>query len=95
MRACGYGLSGGWLALLASLLAIGLLQKCAMAELPGQSIVPSLQEQLGLSERQALGALGALLVFVREHCQNRILTSWLAPFPMRNASWRKRSHKAS
>jgi hypothetical protein len=51
---------------LASLLAIGLLQEFARAELPGRSIVPSLQEQFGLSERQALGALGALLVFVRE-----------------------------
>ena len=33
---------------------------------PGQSIVPILQDRLGLSETQVRGALGALLVYVRE-----------------------------
>jgi hypothetical protein len=36
------------------------------AAAPGQSIVPLLQERLGLSEVQVRGALGALLVFARE-----------------------------
>src|SRR5688500_9110082 len=33
---------------------------------PGQSIIPQLQEQFGMSESQVRGALGALLVFARE-----------------------------
>ncbi len=33
---------------------------------PGQSIIPQLQEQFGMSEPQVRGALGALLVFARE-----------------------------
>ena len=33
---------------------------------PGRSIIPQLQERFGLSEAQVRGALGALLVFVRE-----------------------------
>jgi hypothetical protein len=33
---------------------------------PGQSIVPTLRDRLGLTEAQARGALGALLVFTRE-----------------------------
>jgi Protein of unknown function VcgC/VcgE (DUF2780) len=32
----------------------------------GRSIIPILQERLGLDEQQVRGALGALLVFVRE-----------------------------
>jgi hypothetical protein len=32
----------------------------------GRTIIPILQERLGLDERQVSGALGALLVFVRE-----------------------------
>lgn len=46
----------------ALLLASAHLQAAA----PGQSIVPVLQERLGLNETQVRGALGALLVFVRE-----------------------------
>ena len=38
----------------------------AIAADPGRSIVPQLQERFGLSEAQVRGALGALLVFVRE-----------------------------
>jgi hypothetical protein len=33
---------------------------------PGPSILPQLQERLGLSAPQVRGALGALLIFVRE-----------------------------
>jgi hypothetical protein len=33
---------------------------------PGRSIIPQLQQRFGLSEAQVRGALGALLVFVRE-----------------------------
>lgn len=33
---------------------------------PGPSIIPQLQERFGLSEAQVRGALGALLIFVRE-----------------------------
>jgi Protein of unknown function VcgC/VcgE (DUF2780) len=36
------------------------------AAAPGQSIVPLLQERLGMTEVQVRGALGALLVFARE-----------------------------
>jgi len=32
----------------------------------GRSVIPILQERLGLNEQQVRGALGALLVFVRE-----------------------------
>lgn len=38
----------------------------SQAATPGQSIVPLLQEQLGLTETQVRGGLGALLVFARE-----------------------------
>src|SRR4051812_40388702 len=38
----------------------------SQAAAPGQSIVPLLQQQLGLTETQVRGGLGALLVFVRE-----------------------------
>ena len=36
------------------------------AAAPGQTIVPMLQDRLGLNEVQVRGALGALLVYVRE-----------------------------
>ena len=38
----------------------------AVAAEPGPSIIPQLQERLGLSEAQVRGSLGALLIFVRE-----------------------------
>ena len=38
----------------------------ATAADPGLSIIPQLQERFGLSEGQVRGALGALLIFVRE-----------------------------
>ena len=53
---------GRWLILLALVLSASF----ALAASPGQSIIPALQAQLGLSEQQVRGALGALLVFVRE-----------------------------
>jgi hypothetical protein len=49
---------------LAALLLFAPLHLQAAA--PGQSIVPVLQDRLGLNEMQVRGALGALLVFVRE-----------------------------
>jgi hypothetical protein len=38
----------------------------AVAAEPGPSIIPQLQDRLGLSEAQVRGSLGALLIFVRE-----------------------------
>ena len=38
----------------------------AVASEPGPSIIPQLQQRFGLSEAQVRGALGALLIFVRE-----------------------------
>jgi len=66
MRAHGYSSIGGLVALSAWLLVTSFLQESATAASPGQSIIPVLQEQFGLSERQVRGALGALLIFVRE-----------------------------
>ena len=51
--------------LLAALACLSFHQHAAAAD-PGQSIIPQLQERFGLSEVQVRGALGALLVFVRE-----------------------------
>jgi hypothetical protein len=52
---------------LACLLATSIAhENAAAADQPRRSIVPMLAEQLGLSEQQVRGALGALLVFVRE-----------------------------
>ena len=56
----------GRLAMLAGLISIGIAHEPVNAASLGQSIIPALQEQLGLSEQQVRGALGALLVFVRE-----------------------------
>jgi hypothetical protein len=51
--------------LLTCLLASALMNDYALAQ-AGRTIIPILQERLGLSEQQVRGALGALLVFVRE-----------------------------
>lgn len=51
--------------LLAALACFSLHQHAVAAD-PGRSIIPQLQERFGLSEAQVRGALGALLVFVRE-----------------------------
>jgi hypothetical protein len=48
--------------LMAGLLAY---EHAAVAQ-PGRSITPILQDRLGLTEQQVRGALGALLLFVRE-----------------------------
>jgi hypothetical protein len=50
----------------AALLACLMLLSHAFAAAPGQAIVPNLQDRFGLNEGQVRGALGALLVFVRE-----------------------------
>jgi hypothetical protein len=47
-------------------LAAMLLAREQLAAGPGQSIIPVLRERLGLTELQARGATGALLVYVRE-----------------------------
>ena len=47
-------------------LAFTLAATQTWAAAPSQTIVPVLQERLGLNEAQVRGALGALLVFVRE-----------------------------
>ncbi|HEY4370084.1 MAG TPA: DUF2780 domain-containing protein [Steroidobacteraceae bacterium] len=53
--------------LLACLVAgLSAYESVAAAAPPGPSIVPMLQERLGLTEAQVRGALGALLVFVHE-----------------------------
>jgi hypothetical protein len=41
-------------------------QEHSVAADPGRSIIPQLQQRFGFSESQVRGALGALLVFVRE-----------------------------
>jgi hypothetical protein len=66
MRVCRRWLCGGRLVMLVWLLSSSLMHEAAVAASPGQSIIPDLQDQLGLSEQQVRGALGALLVFVRE-----------------------------
>ena len=53
--------------LLFAALACFSFHQHATAADPGRSIIPQLQERFGLSEAQVRGALGALLVFVREH----------------------------
>jgi Protein of unknown function VcgC/VcgE (DUF2780) len=52
-------------ALLAGLACFAFHPHAVAAE-PGPSIIPQLQERLGLSEAQVRGSLGALLIFVRE-----------------------------
>lgn len=64
MRASGSRLRSSRLTV-AGLLACLTLHTHALAQ-PGQSIIPHLQERFGLSEPQVRGALGALLVFVRD-----------------------------
>lgn len=51
---------------LMGLLACSSVHRYALAQPPGHSISPALQERFGLSEPQVHGALGALLVFARE-----------------------------
>src|SRR4030095_9881778 len=51
--------------LFAALACLSLHQHAVAAD-PGRSIIPHLQERFGLSEAQVRGALGALLIFVRE-----------------------------
>jgi hypothetical protein len=51
--------------LFAALACLSLHQHAVAAD-PGRTIIPQLQERFGLSEAQVRGALGALLIFVRE-----------------------------
>ncbi len=51
---------------LVSLLAGSLSYEAAIAATQGQDAVAYLQNQFGINERQAQGALGALLVYARE-----------------------------
>lgn len=44
---------------------LALCGQVALAQ-PGRAIIPQLQQQFGLSEAQVRGALGALLVYVRD-----------------------------
>ena len=53
-------------AVLVCLLACLIPHEHALAAQPPGSIIPQLQAQFGLSERQVRGALGALLVYVRD-----------------------------
>jgi hypothetical protein len=50
----------------AGLVALLIAPQHVQAAAPGQSIVPLLQERLGMTETQVRGGLGALLVFARE-----------------------------
>ena len=54
------------LSIAACLVAVFLAPLQIQAAAPGRSIVPVLEERLGLTEAQVRGALGALLVYVRE-----------------------------
>ena len=52
--------------MLLALLACSMSHAPARAATPGQNAVAHLENQFGLNDRQARGALGALLVFARE-----------------------------
>lgn len=66
MRGYRHSLRICHLAVLACLLSSLFAHEHVMAAGPGQSIIPMLQDRLGLTEVQVRGALGALLVFARE-----------------------------
>lgn len=53
------------LLVLAGLLAVLIGSQQVLAAAPGQSIFPILRDKLGLTDTQARGAAGALLVYVR------------------------------
>jgi len=66
MSTSGNRLHSTAIAALFCLLAGFSSQVDVLAAPPGQSIIPQLQEQFGLTEPQVRGALGALLVFARD-----------------------------
>jgi hypothetical protein len=66
MRASVSRLHSSGLAALACLLAFLASHEHALGAQPGLSIIPHLEDRFGLTEPQVRGALGALLVFVRE-----------------------------
>jgi hypothetical protein len=58
---------GAYFAVVVCVLACLIANERAYAQArPGQSIIPQLEQRLGLTESQIRGALGALLVFARE-----------------------------
>ncbi|GFE81952.1 hypothetical protein GCM10011487_39520 [Steroidobacter agaridevorans] len=57
---------GVQLVMLLALLACSITQEDALAATPGQNAVAYLQNQFGLTDVQARGAIGALLVYARE-----------------------------
>jgi len=65
-------------ALLVTLLVTPLYSQAAA---PGQSIVPLLQDRLGMNEVQVRGALGALLVYVRERLTKQDFDSLAQTIP--------------
>lgn len=69
------------LAVLACALGSLVAPEHVVAAAPGQSIIPALQSRLGLSEGQVRGALGALLVFVRERLPKTEFDDLIATIP--------------
>src|SRR5262245_57680684 len=66
MRTSGQRLHFTVIVALACLLAGLAAHQSVFAAQPGQSIIPQLQQQFGLTEPQVRGALGALLVYARD-----------------------------
>jgi hypothetical protein len=58
--------SGASFVMLLALLATSVPHASVLAATPGQNAVAYLQNQFGLNDAQARGAIGALLVFARE-----------------------------
>jgi len=65
MRMSESRLHSAVIVVLACLFASLTAHQPAFAAQPGQSIIPLLQQQFGLTEPQVRGALGALLVYAR------------------------------
>ena len=70
-------------------LAALLVPAHAQPASPRHSIVPMLQERLGLNETQVRGALGALLVFVRERLPKPDFDDLAESIPTPSASCRR------
>ena len=73
------------LSIAALLVALLIAPPHLQAAAPGQSIVPLLQDRLGLNEVQVRGALGALLVYVRERLPKQDFDDLAETIP--NADW--------
>lgn len=59
-------IDGAPLVMLLALLTSMLPHESVLAAAPGQNAIAYLENQFGLNDRQARGAIGALLVFARE-----------------------------